>query len=184
MAQAFAQILISSIARVVHRMLRCCRGPVQKIEIVTVNVPNVDGAETHSASDKSTVVADGLELCDVRAEARLATLHETLVEEQIHAMREEVQMVSLSKEKLAVVLRCSEGKRLTCQQMWVLCGCVALEHHKEAVILSRYAHLTDRDSFRKVILEQFTRSEALRSKLMRRVKSKLEEEAVPATEVD
>ena len=164
-------------------MLSCCRGPVQKLDIVKVNFPDVDGAETLSPSDKSTVVADGLELCDVRAEAILATLHETLVEEQIHAMREEARMVALSKEKLAVVLRCSEGKRLTCKQMWVLCGCVALENHKEAVILSRYAHLTDRENFREVVLEQFTRSEALRSKLMRRVKSKLVEEAVPATEV-
>lgn len=89
-----------------------------------------------------------------------------LSEESMRLMAEEAAKLALSRERHEVVLKYSADARLTCAQLRQMLELCSLDAHKKEVIFSRYAQLKDKDNFREEVVNQFTRSTALRAVLM------------------
>lgn len=112
---------------------------------------------------------DSQELANIKAEARFKYLREDWNDEAMRDLTQEVNKLSLSKERVKVVLQHTQDKRLTCAQLNDLMKLVALEAHKEQVLFERYPHLKDRSSFETEVVNAFSLSKSIRASLMRKL---------------
>lgn len=112
-------------------------------------------------------------LAKLRAEATFNGLREDYSDEQFQKLKEVVGSIPLSKERTRVILEDTEGHRLTCEQLSVILRLLAMDSLKEQVLIARYAHLVDKDSFRTAVVNQVTRSESMQASLVRKLTTKL-----------
>eukprot|EP00403_Amphidinium_massartii_P008641 CAMPEP_0178414038 /NCGR_PEP_ID=MMETSP0689_2-20121128/22832_1 /TAXON_ID=160604 /ORGANISM="Amphidinium massartii, Strain CS-259" /LENGTH=179 /DNA_ID=CAMNT_0020035319 /DNA_START=40 /DNA_END=580 /DNA_ORIENTATION=+ len=129
-------------------------------------------AEDPSQADRKVVVTqDEITVVDpnspegraeLYAERVRCTLSSSLGDDDMQAITAEVQQVGLSKERVKTVIERTNEKQLTCAQLQDLLKLLSLEAHRKQVIFLRYPHLVDRQAFNETILQQFTKSEALK----------------------
>jgi len=101
------------------------------------------------------------------------SLKKDFTEAAFAQMVAEVGKNALSRDKLAVLLEASEGVRLTCSQLQKMVELCSLDAHKKAVIYQRYAQISNKDKFAEEVLNNFTRSNSLRSTIMKELDDKL-----------
>lgn len=115
------------------------------------------------------------------AERRAQELAEKLIgdmsEEDISRLSDEAAKHALSRERLNIVMEGTEGLRMTCAQLDNLVRLVTLDAHKEQVILARYAHLTDKPSFKEVVVAQFSLSKSMRENLLAKLMKSLTQDS-------
>jgi hypothetical protein len=101
------------------------------------------------------------------------SLKKDFTEAAFAQMVAEVGKNALSRDKLAVLLEASQGVRLTCSQLQKMVELCSLDAHKKAVIYQRYAQISNKDKFTDEVLNNFTRSNSLRSTIMKELDDKL-----------
>jgi len=84
-------------------------------------------------------------------------------------LQEELAAHALSKDRVAIILRHTEGLSLTCTQLDELVRLVSLEKHKEQLIFQRYTHLSNRSDFVVTVVHRYTRSETIRKRLIHKL---------------
>jgi hypothetical protein len=104
------------------------------------------------------------------------SLKKDFTEAAFAQMVAEVGKNALSRDKLAVLLEASQGVRLTCSQLQKMVELCSLDAHKKAVIYQRYAQISNKDKFADEVLNNFTRSNSLRSTIMKELDESLDNE--------
>jgi len=116
-------------------------------------------------------LTDEAEQC---ADLVFKTLDKELSAKALLRMSQDTAKVSLSRDRVAILLEESKGVRLTCSQLKAMIELVSLDTHKKSVIYERYAQLSDKDAFLEQIVHNFTRSNSLRGVVMKDLSSHLE----------
>jgi len=155
---------------------------LDKIEAMRQNNPVVasnlrvsayDVSEMMPNSDKKILLADAAER---KANIAFQRLNKELTQDALDTMTDGMAKFPLSKDRLTVVLEESQGARLTCAQLRTMIEMVSLDNHKKQVICERYAQVSDKDRFLEEVLNNFTRSQALKAMLMKDLSKSLIED--------
>lgn len=129
---------------------------------------------------KITSTPDISDAASRRAKSVFQRLDKDLSQEMLNKISEECFKHALSRDRVAVALEQSQAYRLTCAQLRAMVEMVSLDAHKKQVIYARYAQVVDKDHFREEVLNNFTRSNALRGIIMKELSNTLTGEEISA----
>lgn len=109
------------------------------------------------------------ERAKLNAEVTFRILRDDWDDKAMEELKIEIGKLALSRERVVVVLQNTQDKRLNCEQLNELLKTVALEAHKEQVLLERYAHLTDKSNFENDVINAFSLSKSVRGSVMKKL---------------